>query len=847
MRKGFYILIIFLAGMFTSCETRKDAIDFSNDPGAIRVDVRIKSAYTKSNPLTGMGDPLSFNSGDCVFVSSEDGTVVYQYKSGKWNPTDNYFFRWGSEGQSFHASYPATDGSDYLNFTLPSNQSTHEKLSNADYMVCNIDAIHNDGTGVLRFDMDRRLAKVVYTLSSVGESEAVKGFKINSPIGIEHGEASDETIMVTPFVVVPEGGIRGGNGTQYVALVVPSEEMTGQDQVSMVYKNSQLIFRAIPHRQAGKQYEYQIKVEGDKVTIMDPVVSDWTEGTIVGGNATPNRRFHWFVKPDGTGEGTSWEDALGPYKVRELLATAENNGEAAALYDKTQFHFAGGEYDLSDTDGAVLKIEYTGYSLPVNISWDGGYNPASTGTSLSDRNASSYQTVLSGAGSHPILQLGNQTSMSFDGLVFSDAFSSGKGAALYQAPGSSGTSEIEMVNCCFISNKGSSGSAICSNKGTISCTDCIFSNNESTGNGGAIAFAGSALTLNSCSFNNNVSGNTSHTVSDSSDGKGGAIWLHGSTAPIATLTSCVFSGNRAGVAENTDSKEYGGAIAMKTADLTAVLCEFTESKGNRGSALMMLSGGGGLFKADRCSFHDNFQYSRGVCYILSQNVAMFNQCSFYSQELRGVSGVWGEQMHGGGDTGICINNCSFNSTKTSYTKQVAGLNTNGWLLLTNSTVIGKYPSNDGGVVRMGVEQSRLSMANSVVVNRSVSDVSVLQKGTSLYSGYNAVGAVNTSFTGTVVDPQLFIWSAYAGENENWKNWFACDDLQGFTKGTVNDVVAAFDAFDLDVKGWKGALSGMSNVGETFKQWLELSTPAAYSVNQRGESRSEQFWPGAYQE
>ena len=45
----------------------------------------------------------------------------------------------------------------------------------------------------------------------------------------------------------------------------------------MVYKNSQVIFRAIPHRQAGKQYEYQIKVEGDKVTILDPVVSDWTD------------------------------------------------------------------------------------------------------------------------------------------------------------------------------------------------------------------------------------------------------------------------------------------------------------------------------------------------------------------------------------------------------------------------------------------------------------------------------------------------------------------------------------------------------------------------------------------
>ena len=836
--------IIFLMIIAASCVTRKEAIDYISDSRAIKIDVRIKGDYTKSNPHSAIGDPLAFNAGDRVFVTSEDGTITYEYRKGEWSPVDNYYFRWGSEGLAFHASYPAIAGSDYLNFTLPSNQSTAEKISYADYMTCDIDAIHNDGTGLLRFEMERRTAKVVYTLVSVEEGETVKGFKINSPIGIVNGESTDETIMITPFVEVPLDGVRGGNGTKYIALVVPSDEKMAEEQITMVYKNAPLSFKVLPSREAGKQYEYQVKVEGDAVTISDPVVSDWTEGEIPGGDATPNRRFHWFVKPDGTGDGSSWENAMGPATLREMLATTGEDKERAALYDKTHFHFAGGSYVLADGDGAALKIEYSGYASLVNISWDGGYNPASTSTSLEDRDIAAYETIFSGEGTYPILQLGNQTALSFNGITFSNANSTGKGAAIFQAPGNSGNSSIQAEDCAFLSNKGSTGAAISSNKGDVACINCTFNGNEVSGDGGAILFGGSNLTLDGCVFLANVSGNVSHSTNDSSTGKGGALYLHASTAPVVKITRCLFDSNHSGIIDGTDAREYGGVLAMKNADVEAVECVFTGNQGNRGSVVMMLASSGGLFKADRCSFYGNKQYGRGVLYILSKNAAMLNSCAFYANDQRGNSGTWGEQIHAGGTTAICINNCSFNSTKTGYTSNVAGINTDGALLLINSTAVGQYPS---GVGRGG----NYSVANNIVVNRNASLKAF--NCDYLYCKYNATSATpggnytpdeTNIFTMT---PSDLTWSEDA--STFYKSCFTWSGvLDNFTRAKIEDVTAAFESFDVNASSWGGVLKTVSNVGSAFKLWLEGMTPVGYTVDQRGATRDTSgLWPGSYED
>lgn len=826
-------IFFFLMIIAASCVTRKEAVDYSSDQGAIRIDVHIKGDFTKSNPYSSDGDPLSFNAGDRVFVTSEDGTITYEYKKGAWSPTDNYYFRWGSEGLAFHASYPATAGSDYRNFTLPSNQSTAEKIAYADYMTCDIDAVHNDGSGVLNFRMERRTARVIYTLASVEDGEAVKGFKINSPAGIVKGVSSEETIMITPFVEVPDGGLRGGNGTRYVALVLPSEENMSEEQITMVYKNAPVSFKVLPARLAGKQYEYQVQVEGDAISVSEPVVTDWTEGTIPGGPAAPNRRFHWFVKPDGDGDGSSWEKAMGPATLRDMLATTGEDKERAALYDKTHFHFAGGTYTLSDSEGSAFKIEYSGYASQVSISWDGGYNPSSTGTSLEGRDIESHETVFTGNGASRILQLGNQTNLVFDGITFSGASSESKGSAVFQAPGTSGNSTA-VFNCCkFLSNKGATGAAICSNKGVMKCTECLFQGNEATGDGGAVAFSGESLSLSSCEFKENISGNVAHAVGDSSTGKGGALYLNSGSQMVVNMDNCVFSSNCAGIQENTDSKEYGGVIAMKNAEVTASQCEFTGNKGNRGSVVMMFASGGGLFKADRCSFHGNFQYSRGVCYILSKNMAMFSRCAFYDNTQRGNSSTWGESVQCGGTTAVCMNDCTLYSSKTNYGSNTASINTDGALCLVSNTIVATSPL---WVIRANTSGTRV-LLNNIIQHSDASKACYNGAETPAMSGFNIL---DRNYT-----PSLS-WDSQ--EEQPWQSCFIWDGtLEGFTRAKAADITAGFEAFDVNVASWGGVLESVSHAGNAFKSWLESAAPAGYTLDQRGSLRdANAYWPGSYE-
>ena len=458
---------------------------------------------------------------------------------------------------------------------------------------------------------------------------------------------------------------------------------------------------------------------------------------------------------------------------------------------------------------------------------------------------------------------------------------SNKNGGLISLTGAS--TECTMTNCTFSHNKAvaNGGVAYLTNNAILTLTNCVgkfnkavsggiaqiykgrvivdgtstYNANVVTGAGGVFYLNDSAASLDmtGASILDNVAKDGASSGSDTSETGAG---ICATSASNVTLSSCYFYNNRAGNADNTDAKEYGGALCIKGATITATLCNFHGNKANRGSVLKMAEGGG-LFKADRCSFHGNKQYSRAAFLINAKNVAMFNQCSFYGQELRGDSGVYGEQVHGAANTAVCLNNCSINSTKTYDTKGdkkgVAALNSNGHMLLTNSTAIGQYPSSSGGVIRFGAADSKLSMANCVIVNRNSSNPSIAQTGTNLYCDHNAVGSKNTGLSGndnkTGVEASSYTWSAYSGEDNSldlWKNWFTCSQLTGFNNATSADVVAAFTGFNIDASDWGGVLGGMTHVGNAFKTWLDGFSPAAYTVNQHGAARSASFWPGSYQ-
>lgn len=110
-----------------------------------------------------------------------------------------------------------------------------------------------------------------------------------------------------------------------------------------------------------------------------------------------------FVKPEktGTGDGSSWENAMGTLEFVTLLC----KGEADALNGKT-FCLAGGNYKLHGVNPDNCRVTKDGFSyLPVNfegadaavhITLAGGFDPASTGTSVSGYSPEQFTTVITG-------------------------------------------------------------------------------------------------------------------------------------------------------------------------------------------------------------------------------------------------------------------------------------------------------------------------------------------------------------------------------------------------------------------------------------------------------------------
>lgn len=587
------LLVAVLTATTVSCVTRKEQAVYSSDSNAIRVNVRIKQVFTKSNPPSDAdAEALAFNQGDRVTVTSEDGTVEYEYGKNGWAPTDNYYFRWGSEGVAFNASYPAVKGSDHLNFTAPTNQSTPEKMSAADYMTCSIPAIHNDGSGVLTFEMERKMSKVVYTLKNIEAGNPVKGFKIGSYESYANGNHSASTTMLTPYITIPDGGERGGSGTKYIALAVPGEKSETSSQISLTYKNQLISFSGIPAREAGKMYEYEVVVEGPEIVISEPTVTDWNGEILPGGDATPTKRFHYFIKENGNGSGDSWDDAMGVGQFRSMLCISGSDTEALKAIDKAKFHFAAGTYVLAPEAGDAFRMNYNGSSTTVRLSMDGGYDAASTGTDLTGRDITANKTILSGNDDRRIFIIGSQITLSMDGLEISGAQSDTVGCAVLV----NGKSTLNCKDITFSGNNTNDNGAAVSLVGvgcSFSAEDCTFSENTAGKNGGAVymsnnsesrlvncrAYANSAVSGGFCQIYKgimSIDGASSVFSGNTASKSGGCLYLNSEYAHVqlgqgTTSGSIIIAGNSAAI---------GGALLLETGNGTvdAVNTEFSDNK-----------------------------------------------------------------------------------------------------------------------------------------------------------------------------------------------------------------------------------------------------------------------------
>lgn len=450
MKSGISKLMAVIAATlaFSSCEKEKEQLSFGSDDRAIHIIPEIASPYTKSNPITD-GKETEFNKGDMIALLCNDGHVTYKLTDKGWQTTDYYYLRWGSAPVSYSAFYPATEKSTtFGNFELQSSQRTADHLAAADYMTCTVEDAVKTSDGSLRLKMERQMAKVSFTLSGIEGSARVQGFRVWTSTGFTEGQPNSDRMYISPYIAAAEGAVSGQNGTTYTAIVVPSAADDSKVFVTFNYNGKDITLTGVPELKKGFRYDMDINISGTIISIGSPSVAPWDEGTTVipGGDAEKVPLLPYFVKPvvSGTGDGLSWENAMGMAEFLKMIkqknGTQAESDENADNVDDRDFYFIGGTYSVEN-----IKVEYSKYGSRVNFRVHGGYDPASKGKDVSNRNA---ETVFDGSGSKRFLTLGNQTELTFDGITFANLKGNGEGCIMLAA-GGSGDAMGNFTNCKF--------------------------------------------------------------------------------------------------------------------------------------------------------------------------------------------------------------------------------------------------------------------------------------------------------------------------------------------------------------------------------------------------------------
>lgn len=584
MKSGISKIMAVLATMlaFSSCEKERELLSFGSDDRAIRIIPEIASPYTKSNPITD-GKETEFNKGDMIALLCSDGHVTYKLTDKGWQTTDNYYLRWGSAPVSYSAFYPATEKSTtFGNFELQSSQRTADRLAAADYMACTVEDAVKTSDGSLRLQMERRMAKVSFTLSGIEGSARVQGFRVWTSTGFTEGQPNSDRMYISPYIAAAEGTVSGQNGTTYTAIVVPSEADASKVFVTFNYKGKDITLTGVPELKKGFRYDMDINIAGTIISIGSPSVAPWDESTLVipGGDAEKVPLLPYFVKPvvSGNGNGLSWENAMGMAEFLKMIKQKDGSqaesDENADNVDDRDFYFIGGTYSVED-----IKVEYSKYGSRVQFRVHGGYDPASKGTDVSSRNA---ETVFDGSGSKRFFTLGNQTELTFDGVTLANLKSNGNQEGCIQiAAGGSGDARVNFTNCTFRKCTGSGGQnpILMVRKGLAKLNNVIFDGCRAEGGvRGLIRLSqnNSRVYLNACTFINNTFGGGGFGLLVHLNDFGGNVCMHNVT----------FAGNDAGcVATGVVNGTGGMLIASSTIVASnanpAIRCESDPKSGSR--------------------------------------------------------------------------------------------------------------------------------------------------------------------------------------------------------------------------------------------------------------------------
>ena len=414
------------------------------------------------------GNQLVWNSGDAlnVFASSENS---YEFKfspkeDAAWNKQGNTFYTTEftpEEGKTYDytAVFPFESG-----LTMNSEGWLYESVDGATvkktYSLCTPEQKRNGNKAHLE------------TMPLYGTAQAtgfdVPQIQMHNAVSIIEVEIANK-LSLAPMEVTKvkfSSDCISFGGEYYLNAKTGQLELkegTGKSEVELVCKN---VYDNGSHKEmivAGGYGWNAIAVAPQTVNGEISVEVTTNQGTISATRTLNDIKFNAgrirkikleldesvrniFVKADadGTKDGSSWENAFSINQFLDFIKqnTSDSDNNAIKLEGRN-FYLAGGTYAVAER-----KIEFNGYQRRVKFNVFGGYDPASTGTDVSKRDVSLYETVFDGNSTNRLFTLGNQTEPTFDGITFANLKGSGEGCIMLAA-GGSGDARGNFTNCKF--------------------------------------------------------------------------------------------------------------------------------------------------------------------------------------------------------------------------------------------------------------------------------------------------------------------------------------------------------------------------------------------------------------
>ncbi len=214
--------------------------------------------------------------------------MVYKLQSGTWAPENSgEYLKWDKTDLAFEVEYPA----DYP--TLPSDQSTIEKLAAADKMYVKITYTGIPDDRILSANLVRKNALVKIKIAGYLDQYDKDVHKINF-VTIGKGSTwgkEDRIYMVEkPLVQDADGNVitdatfsAGTVGYTYSGIVC--ENKNKQDNLRFIYlrisdsQNPELLeVKGVPELKAGYAYTFDLYVGKNTVNVGSVTVDEWTKG-----------------------------------------------------------------------------------------------------------------------------------------------------------------------------------------------------------------------------------------------------------------------------------------------------------------------------------------------------------------------------------------------------------------------------------------------------------------------------------------------------------------------------------------------------------------------------------------